>query len=187
MDRADTGELQLLECSVEPIAFLSRRFRPRFFNLASQPKLHFAGRFFGEGDRDNTIERSCPSTDQADDPSNEGCSLSGPSCRLDKKGRAKLLLDLTSRFSIQRSVMAALARPEAARCSPEASALPDVLVGAADNAEITEIALPLVRGRWKKWTDDGIPNRLSNFTGRGASTFIQRDQALAKPPTDVQK
>lgn len=102
VDRADTSELQLLERSVEPIAFLSRRFRPCFFDLAAQTKLHFAGCPFSEGDRDDAIERSRPGTDQADDPSNEGCSFSGPSRRLDKKGRAKLLSDSTSCFSVRK-------------------------------------------------------------------------------------
>ena len=102
VDRADTSELQLLERSVEPTAFLSRRFRPCFFDLAAQTKLHFAGRLFGEGDRDDAIERSCASADQADDPTNEGCGFSGPSRRLDKKGRAKLLSDSTSCFGIRK-------------------------------------------------------------------------------------
>src|SRR5208282_702399 len=91
VDRADASELQLLERSVEPTAFLSRRFRPCFFDLAPQTKLHFAGRFFGEGDRDDAIERSRPSGDQADDPTDEGGGFARPSRRLDKKGRAKIL------------------------------------------------------------------------------------------------
>ena len=57
---------------------------------------------------------------------------------------------------------------------------PALFVGAANDAEITEIALPLVRGRWKKWTGDGVPNRLSNLSGRSASTFIERDHVLGE-------
>jgi hypothetical protein len=100
VDRADTCELQLLERSVEPTAFLSRRFRPCVFDVAAQMKLHFAGGLFGEGDRDDAIERSCASADQADYSPNKGGGFSGPSCRFDKKGRAKLLSDSTSRFGI---------------------------------------------------------------------------------------
>ena len=48
---------------------------------------------------------------------------------------------------------------------------PALFVGAANDAEIAEIALALVRGRWKKWTGDGVPNRLSNLNGRSASHF----------------
>ena len=94
------GELQLLERSVEPTAFLSRRFRPCSFDLAAQTKLHFAGRFFGEGDRDDAIERSRTGGDQADDPTDEGGGLAGPSRRLDKKCCAKILSDSTSRFGV---------------------------------------------------------------------------------------
>lgn len=53
-------------------------------------------------------------------------------------------------------------------------------VGAANDAEIAEIALPLFRGRWKKWTRDGVPNRLSNLSGSSASTFIERDHVLGE-------
>ena len=35
--------------------------------------------------------------------------------------------------------------------------------------------MPLVWVRWKKWTGDGVPNRLSNLSGRSASTFIEGD------------
>ena len=90
VDRADTSELQLLERAVEPIAFLARRLRPGLFDLAAQAKLHFAGRFLGEGDRDDAIERSGAGADQADDPADEGGGLAGPSRRLDKEGRAEL-------------------------------------------------------------------------------------------------
>jgi hypothetical protein len=100
VDRGDTCELQLLERSVEPTAFLSRRFRPCFFDVAAQTKLHFACGLFGEGDRDDAIERSYAAADQADYSPNKGCGFSGPSCRFDKKGRAKLLSDSTSRFGI---------------------------------------------------------------------------------------
>ena len=40
--------------------------------------------------------------------------------------------------------------------------------------------MPLVWGRWKKWADDGVPDRLSNFSGRSASTFIERDHVLGE-------
>jgi hypothetical protein len=40
--------------------------------------------------------------------------------------------------------------------------------------------LPLVRGRWKKRTGDGVPNRLSNLSGRRPSTFIERDHVLGE-------
>ena len=102
VDRADTSELQLLERSVEPIAFLARRFRPRLLDLAAKTKLHFAGRFFGKGDCDDAIERSGPSADQADDPTDEGGGLPGPSRGLDKESRAKLLSDSTSCLGIRK-------------------------------------------------------------------------------------
>ena len=76
-------------------------FDLRFFDLAAQTKLHFAGRFFSEGDRDDAIERSRPSGDQADDPTDEGGGFAGPSRRLDKKGRAKILSDSTSCFGVR--------------------------------------------------------------------------------------
>ena len=57
---------------------------------------------------------------------------------------------------------------------------PALFVGAANDAEIAEIALPLVRRRWKKWTGDGVSNRLSNLSGRSAPTFIERDHVLAR-------
>ena len=73
-----------------------------FLDLAAKTKLHFAGGFFGKGDCDDTIERSGPSADQADDPTDEGCGFSGPSRGLDKERRAKLLSDSTSCLGIRK-------------------------------------------------------------------------------------
>lgn len=52
---------------------------------------------------------------------------------------------------------------------------PSLFIGAADGAEVAEIALPLVRIGWKKGTGHGVANRLSNLSGRSASTFIEGD------------
>ena len=40
--------------------------------------------------------------------------------------------------------------------------------------------MPLVRRRWKKGTGDGVANRLSNLSGRSASTFIERNNVLGE-------
>ena len=61
------------------------------------------------------------------------------------------------------------------------SRCPALFVGAANDAEITEITLPLVRGRGKKWTGDSVPNRLSDLNGRSASIFIERDHVRGEP------
>ena len=101
VDRADTCELQLLERSVEPTAFLSRRFRPCFFDVAAQTKLHFACGLFGEGDRDDAIERSYATADQADYSSNKGCGFSGPVAAASIKAVAPNSSRIwTSRFGI---------------------------------------------------------------------------------------
>jgi len=74
--------------------------------------------------------------------------------------------------------MAALARQKRLQASLGLPRCPALFVRAANDAEIAEIALPLVRGRWKKWTRDGVPNRLSNLSGRSAPTFIERNHVL---------
>ncbi len=64
--------------------------------------------------------------------------------------------------------------------SPRFPRRPPLFVGAADGAEVTEIALPLVRRGWKKGTGHGVANRLSNLSGCSASTFIERNNALGE-------
>ena len=88
--RADAGEFQLLKRADQPVALLRRRQGSRLFDLAPQAKLHLAGRFLGEGDRHDPVERTAAGADQPDDPADEGGGLAGSRRRLDEEARAEL-------------------------------------------------------------------------------------------------
>ena len=90
VDRADAGELQFLERAVQPVALLGRCLGSCLLDLAAQAKLHLAGRFLGEGDRDDPVERAGAGADQPDDPADQGGGLAGSRRRLDEEARAEL-------------------------------------------------------------------------------------------------
>ena len=100
VDRADARKLQFLERAVQPIAFLARRFRPRLLDLAAEAQLHLAGRLFGEGDRDDPVERAGASADQPDDPTDQRGCLAGSRRRLDEEARAELGQDPAACLSV---------------------------------------------------------------------------------------
>jgi len=60
----------------------------------------FAGRFLGEGDRDDAVERANAGADEPYNPPYQGRGLSGSGRRLDKEGRAELFGDTAARVAI---------------------------------------------------------------------------------------
>jgi hypothetical protein len=63
-------------------------------------KLGFPGRFLGEGDCDDAVERTNAGADEPYNPPYEGGRLSGSGRCLDKESRAELLRDAAARVAI---------------------------------------------------------------------------------------
>lgn len=55
-----------------------------------------------------------------------------------------------------------------------------LLVGAADDAKVAKIALPLVRCRREKGLGDRVADRLGDLTGRRSRLVIKEDNLLSE-------
>ena len=100
VDRADARELEFLEGAIEAGALFRPSIGAGCFDSAAKMELGFPGRFLGEGDRDDALERANAGADEPYNPPYQGGRLSGSGRCLDKEGRAELFGDAAARVAI---------------------------------------------------------------------------------------
>ncbi len=100
VDCADARQLEFLEGAIEPGVLFRPGIGTRRLDFAAKVELRFPGRFLGEGDRDDAVERTNTGADEPYNPPYQGGCLSGSGRCLDKGSRAELCRDAAACFAI---------------------------------------------------------------------------------------